>query len=150
MEKQGYKVDLIDELIRVLTTHDAVVLIYKNECNKWVVSPLSFTNAASVVTITTVKIVANDILNEKIVHIASASNQSEPTFIELDGQTSRIYINTKCNRTNQPCNPDIGAIEQFLGHVMMPTLQDDSGSENGSKQSFFISTIFSLSTSFFK
>ena len=120
VEKQGYEVELDDDLNKgVLTTHDAIVVIYKNECNKWVVSPLLFTNLSSVVTITTVKAVENGAVSETTVHALCASNVSVPTVMEFDGQTSIVYINTKCNRTNQASSRDV---EQFLGHIMMPAL----------------------------
>ena len=101
--------------------------MYKNECNKWVVSPLLFTNVPSIVTIATVKTIENGAVSETTVHALCASNLSVPTFIELDGQTNRVYINTKRNRTNQASSRDV---EQFLGHIMMPTLQVDSDNEN--------------------
>ena len=120
LNKQGFKVELNEDLKEggVLTTHDAVVLIYRNECSKWVIAPIALTKLPSKATITTIKSTPNDSIVESIVHTTCASSPSKPVFIEVE-QAKSVFITTKRKESTNARSPSTDAIGQFLERIHM-------------------------------
>jgi hypothetical protein len=80
-DTQGFKIKMNELHVGVLTTEHAAIIVYRNECDKWVLSPVAL---SKIPIITTTKLLSNGAISETTIRMQCALKLSEPVFLELE------------------------------------------------------------------